>query len=222
MKFINKLDIISAFQLTKESRWDNSGWPKWLHEAWNKPRFEEGSVYPSTSNSSNDDELALGLGNHCSHTISLGSWIVKGKHGLVAMKNDDFQECYTSFPNNSPSMIGELASAVMKHSGHSVSLQITQKSLHDDAKELAEAVKNGARIDVVDNDGVKIATMSLCEGERAPTLTGTLDRSNAQSLVRKFIKERPLSYSESMDCSPIEHMEEFHKWLCQHQEKKND
>jgi len=28
--------IIEAFQMTKARRWNNSEWPNWLHEAWNK------------------------------------------------------------------------------------------------------------------------------------------------------------------------------------------
>ena len=35
-KFRKKPVVIEAFQMTKERREDNSEWPVWLHDAWNK------------------------------------------------------------------------------------------------------------------------------------------------------------------------------------------
>jgi len=35
-KYEQKPVVIEAFQMTVERRWDNSEWPRWLHEAWNK------------------------------------------------------------------------------------------------------------------------------------------------------------------------------------------
>lgn len=36
---------VKAFQLTFERIQDNADWPSWLHEAWNKERGENGSLY---------------------------------------------------------------------------------------------------------------------------------------------------------------------------------
>jgi len=42
-KFRKKPVVVEAFQMTKERRWDNSEWPEWLNEAWNKEG--SGSLY---------------------------------------------------------------------------------------------------------------------------------------------------------------------------------
>lgn len=52
-----------AFRITKETRWDNSEWPKWLHIAWQKEHDEIGSLYPVSQEGrkgrSSSDELYL-------------------------------------------------------------------------------------------------------------------------------------------------------------------
>lgn len=49
-----------AFQITKETRWDNSEWPQWLSLAWQKEHDEIGSLYPvSQKRGSSSDELYL-------------------------------------------------------------------------------------------------------------------------------------------------------------------
>jgi len=43
--YVKKPIEVGAFQMTKERRWDNSEWPVWLHQAWNKDRNDEGALY---------------------------------------------------------------------------------------------------------------------------------------------------------------------------------
>ena len=45
MKYRTKPTIIEAFQMTKETRWNNEDWPSWLHEAWNKEITDEGAFW---------------------------------------------------------------------------------------------------------------------------------------------------------------------------------
>lgn len=45
MKFRKKPVVIDAFQMTEARRWDNSEWPDWLHEAWNRPAGEVGALF---------------------------------------------------------------------------------------------------------------------------------------------------------------------------------
>ena len=54
LKFRKKPVVIEAFQMTKERRLDNSEWPNWLNEAWQKEQTEPGALYPSSHNSGND------------------------------------------------------------------------------------------------------------------------------------------------------------------------
>lgn len=50
--YVKKPIEIEAFQMTKERRQNNSEWPSWLHQAWQKDFHEEGSLscvdYPNS------------------------------------------------------------------------------------------------------------------------------------------------------------------------------
>ena len=41
-KYRKKPVVIEAFQMTVARRWDNSEWPGWLHQAWQRGPGENG------------------------------------------------------------------------------------------------------------------------------------------------------------------------------------
>lgn len=95
MKFRKKPVVVEAFQMTEERRKDNTDWPEWLNEAWNKKQGEVGAVFPADSPFSNgEDELKV-------HTlegkmrVAFGDWIIKGVAGeLYPCKPDIFEATY--------------------------------------------------------------------------------------------------------------------------------
>ena len=95
MKFRKKPVEIEAFQLTEETRASNENWPQWAHEAWNKPEYEPGALFPcGTEGAEGQDELMIftleGL-----HRVSFGDWIIRGIKGeLYPCKSDIFEATY--------------------------------------------------------------------------------------------------------------------------------
>jgi hypothetical protein len=84
-KFRKKLVVIEGFQLTPKRRWDNSVWPNWLYEAWNKDRGVPGSVFPvyhpdSTIPDDGDGGLMIGT-LEGQLLISWDDWIIQGVQG---------------------------------------------------------------------------------------------------------------------------------------------
>ncbi|MEE8113067.1 MAG: hypothetical protein V3T23_01810 [Nitrososphaerales archaeon] len=80
--------VIEAFQMTYERRQDNSDWPNWLHEAWNKKHEEIGSFFPLSST------LLIHTleGNHL---VSEDDFIIQGIQGdLYSCKPDIFEATY--------------------------------------------------------------------------------------------------------------------------------
>lgn len=107
-KFIKKPVVIEAFQMTEERRQDNSDWPKWLHEAWDKEHEEEGSLYPSDHpNSNGKDKLKINtLEGH--HLVEWNDWIIQGVHGeLYPCKPDIFEKTYEIAHNTVKDFIDE-------------------------------------------------------------------------------------------------------------------
>ena len=94
MKYRKKPVVIEAFQMTKERRWDNSEWPCWLHEAWNKTFDDEGSLCVDPINNDNKEKLYINtLEGH--HNIAWGDYIIKGVKGeLYPCKPDIFEATY--------------------------------------------------------------------------------------------------------------------------------
>lgn len=95
MRYRKKPVVIEAFQMTRERRKDNSEWPAWLHEAWNKSRFEAGSLYPSDyPKSSGYDPLMIST-LEGAHKVSWGDYIIQGVSGeLYPCKPDIFDKTY--------------------------------------------------------------------------------------------------------------------------------
>jgi hypothetical protein len=93
-QFRKKPVVIQAFQMTEARRVDNSDWPNWLNEAWQKERGLEGSVYP-TKEGAGDGTLSCGT-LEGQHLISWGDWIIQGVKGeLYPCKPDIFAATYS-------------------------------------------------------------------------------------------------------------------------------
>ena len=95
MKYRKKPIVIEAFQMTKERRQDNSEWPDWLNQAWNKAWPELGAVscedYP---NSNGKDRLVISTLEGVLY-CGWNDYIIQGVKGeLYACKPDIFEQTY--------------------------------------------------------------------------------------------------------------------------------
>ena len=95
MKFRKKPVVIEAFEMTEERRQDNSEWPAWMHEAWQKDRYEPGALYPLKSPSS-DGTYKLAIHTlEGDHLVEWGDFIIQGVAGeLYPCKPDIFHKTY--------------------------------------------------------------------------------------------------------------------------------
>ena len=92
-KYRKKPVVIEAFQMTKERRFDNSEWPNWLNQAWNKSWQENGAVAIDPSDCTHEKLIIRTLEGLL--RISWNDWIIKGVHGeLYACKPDIFNKTY--------------------------------------------------------------------------------------------------------------------------------
>jgi hypothetical protein len=81
--------------MTRERRGDNSEWPSWLNEAWNK-RWEEANAVSSQEapNSDGTDPLVIRTLEGI-HYVGWGDWIIRGVKGeLYPCKPDIFDATY--------------------------------------------------------------------------------------------------------------------------------
>lgn len=99
--FRKKPVVIEAFQMTQERRQNNSEWPNWLHEAWNKDIMDKGAVFPYdvlTGRSDGTDKLRVStLENDArgSLVIEWNDFIIRGVQGeLYPCKPDIFAVTY--------------------------------------------------------------------------------------------------------------------------------
>lgn len=84
--------MIEAFQMTQAHRKDNSEWPLWLHQAWDKERGEVGSLYPQGTLS--DDGL-LSVGTLEGRlAVAWDDWITQEDGELSLCKPDIFAATY--------------------------------------------------------------------------------------------------------------------------------
>jgi len=87
--------IIEAFQMTEAKRFDNSEWPKWLNQAWNKDQGEVGALQIVEQPGSTDSkpiEIVTLEGNH---RVTWDDWIIRGVAGeLYPCKPDIFNATY--------------------------------------------------------------------------------------------------------------------------------
>lgn len=97
-KFRKKPIVIDAFQMTEARRWDNSEWPDWLNEAWQREPGEN-AVWidpdaPLASGHLSAAELLCGTLEGV-HRIDWGDWIIRGVKGeLYPCKPDIFEASY--------------------------------------------------------------------------------------------------------------------------------
>ena len=98
MKYRKKPIVIEAFQMTLKRRWDNSEWPTWLNQAWNRAPGENAVWIDPDANIATGHESAAEL--VCGtlegvHRIDWGDWIIKGiKDELYPCKPDIFEATY--------------------------------------------------------------------------------------------------------------------------------
>lgn len=92
--------LIEAFQMTEERRQDNSEWPSWLHEAWQKDPYESGAVSPKYfPNSTGKDALVIKTLEGF-HDVSWDDWIIQGIEGeLYPCKPSIFAATYEYYVN---------------------------------------------------------------------------------------------------------------------------
>lgn len=94
MKFRRIPQEIEAFQLTRAARLDNSNWPAWLCEAWQKEHGAIGALWPGNwPHSDGTDELLLQEGP-LTTVVAFGNWILNIDGELSVMHNRVFVKIY--------------------------------------------------------------------------------------------------------------------------------
>lgn len=87
--------VIEAFQMTEAARRDNSEWPDWLHEAWNKAPGEPGALLGCNFPNSNGTDPLRIVTLEGALDVSWGDWIIRGTAGeLYPCKPDIFADIY--------------------------------------------------------------------------------------------------------------------------------
>jgi hypothetical protein len=88
-KYRKKPVVIEAFQMTAQRKWDNSEWPNWLHEAWQKEYCTPGSLYRNPRG-----RMLIGT-LEGSLEVSNDDWIIRGVQGeIYPCKPDIFAATY--------------------------------------------------------------------------------------------------------------------------------
>ena len=89
------LSVMEAFQMTFPNRVNNEEWPEWMHQAWNTPHHEIGSIFPSGfPESDGKDKLYLRIPVG-PLTIEWGDYIIKERDGNVRIcKQVNFEDTY--------------------------------------------------------------------------------------------------------------------------------
>jgi hypothetical protein len=92
-RYMPKKRDVFAFQMTRERRWNNSEWPEWLNEAWNKDPITTGGVWME---SDVDDKECLVCGTlEGVHKIAFDDWIIQGAKGdILVCAPDLFEQLY--------------------------------------------------------------------------------------------------------------------------------
>lgn len=91
-KYRKRPVVIEAFQMTKERRWDNSEWPHWLHEAWQKDP-SEGAVWIDPDDPGRNNLVCGTLEGV--YKIDQGDFIIQGVKGeIYPCKPDIFNLTY--------------------------------------------------------------------------------------------------------------------------------
>ena len=96
-KFRKRPVVVEAFQMTKDHRLDNSEWPSWLHEAWQKSLVEPGAMFCSPDGCLEGEKYTpLFITTlEGTHKVGWNDWIIQGVQGeLYPCKPDIFEETY--------------------------------------------------------------------------------------------------------------------------------
>ena len=94
MQYRKKPVVIEAFQMTRDRRMDNSNWPNWLHEAWNKDRESEGALQRVNMKATLPDMLEV-VTLEGNHRVRWGDWIIQGVQGeIYPCKPEIFEATY--------------------------------------------------------------------------------------------------------------------------------
>jgi hypothetical protein len=92
--FRKKPVVIEAFQMTVERRMDNSEWPDWLNNAWNKDEGQAGALFRQNTGATMPDMLCIQTLEGV-HLVGWGDWIIRGVKGeLYPCKPDIFAATY--------------------------------------------------------------------------------------------------------------------------------
>jgi len=93
-QFRKKPVVIEAFQMTEQRRMDNSEWPNWLNQAWNKIEGEVGALFRKDADAPMPDVLCIQTLEGV-HLVTWGDWIIQGVQGeLYPCKPDIFAATY--------------------------------------------------------------------------------------------------------------------------------
>ncbi len=96
MKY-QKKHTIDAFQMTQERRQDNSDWPEWMHDAWNRGTAYINGIWPSQYPYSDGKDPLNIRGHKGTIPIRWNDWIIKNEHGELSVMNlKDFEYYYAS------------------------------------------------------------------------------------------------------------------------------
>ena len=91
-KYRKKPIVIEAFQMTKEKRWDNSDWPNWLNQAWQKEP-SEGALWID-DNDPDREKLVCGTLEGV-HKVDFNDYIIQGVKGeIYPCKENIFELTY--------------------------------------------------------------------------------------------------------------------------------
>ena len=93
-KYRKKPVTVEAFQMTEARRWDNSEWPNWLNEAWQKPGSEPGAFWcdPEPPHTYLHITSLEGVMD-----VTWDDWIIQGVQGeIYPCKPDIFEQTYES------------------------------------------------------------------------------------------------------------------------------
>lgn len=99
MTYRRKPILVEAFQMTIENRHDNSKWPEWLHEAWNKRPSEIGSLYVLYPEGPTDLLAIYTPGG--GKFVNCNDWIIKDQEGKIYPCDPSiFRKIYEAVPLN--------------------------------------------------------------------------------------------------------------------------
>lgn len=102
MRYRKKPIVVEAFHMSREHCLDNSEWPSWLHQAWQKPIAEAGALF------SRLDGALFVQTLEGTHKVSWDDWIIQGVEGeLYPCKPEIFEKTYDAVDVKPFTQMGE-------------------------------------------------------------------------------------------------------------------